>query len=221
MEMKDNNGRNILELFYADIDRWSYTFQHVTLMTRIANTAETIKAAEGTDAVIVMERSILTDRYVFAEMLRKQGKLCPLEWDLYKRWYDLLTDFMPIDGIIHIDTDVDTCVERIKIRARPGETTPVEYLRDLDEAHRSWLSTSNHPVLTLSNTDGSTAEGRIEAVKDFLAYLRTRQALMEVPEKYRTPTKASSSAETNPAMESPVGVDELRDVVKRLAIDDV
>jgi hypothetical protein len=43
---------------------------------------------------------------------------------------------------------------------------------------------------------------------------------MEVPEKYRTPTKASSSAETNPAMESPVGVDELRDVVKRLAIDD-
>ena len=217
--MKDGEGRNILELFYADIDRWSYTFQHVTLMTRIANTSAVVKEAQGTNAVIVMERSILTDRYVFAEMLRAQGKLNPLEWDLYQRWYDLLTGFMPIDGIIHLDTDVETCIERIKLRARPGEVTPEEYLRDLDAAHRSWLSDTSHPVLSLSTTDGSTHEDRVRIVLDFIAHLRQRQSSppgSPVAALYSTPVKKGSRS--TEAVESPNSINDLADETKDLLL---
>jgi deoxyadenosine/deoxycytidine kinase len=213
--MKDGEGRNILELFYADIDRWSYTFQHVTLMTRIANTSAVVKEAQGTNAVIVMERSILTDRYVFAEMLRAQGKLNPLEWDLYQRWYDLLTGFMPIDGIIHLDTDVETCIERIKLRARPGEVTPEEYLRDLDAAHRSWLSDTSHPVLSLSTTDGSTHEDRVRIVLDFIQHLRQRQTSppgSPIDALYSTPVKKGSRS--TEVAESPNAINDLADDTK-------
>jgi deoxyadenosine/deoxycytidine kinase len=210
-------GKNILELFYSDIERWAYTFQHVTLMTRINNTTEVLKRVEGTNAVVVMERSILTDRHVFAEMLKKQGKLNPLEWDLYVRWYDLLTGFVPVDGIIHVNTDVDTCIERIAARARPGEVTPVEYLNDLHNAHEEWLAEATHPVLTLSTTDGSTEAERVANITNFLEELRQkRDAVVDTSvSAFSTPVKGVAPAE-QPI--SPNAVNELADVVSQLNV---
>lgn len=213
MQMNDEKGRNILELFYSDIERWAYTFQHVTLMTRINNTTEVLKRVEGTDAVVVMERSILTDRHVFAEMLKKQGKLNPLEWDLYTRWYDLLTGFMPVDGIIHVNTDVETCIQRIASRARPGEVTPVEYLNDLHDAHESWLSDAAHPVLTLSTTDGSDETERIAKIVSFLDQLRERRH--SASQNITTPVKGAVSVNKP---DSPSAVADLSEVVSRLNV---
>ena len=74
----------MLELFYEDKRRLGYTFQNAEILTRL-------KAIRGALAVSrkcvpITERSVLTDRFVFAEMLRDRGDIDALEWQLYMSW---------------------------------------------------------------------------------------------------------------------------------------
>ena len=39
--------------------------------------------------VIITERSVLTDKHVFAEMLYDAGDIDPLEWELYESWFNI------------------------------------------------------------------------------------------------------------------------------------
>lgn len=149
LTMKNEEGKSILELYYEDQKRYAYTFQHTALMTRIQNTQDAIKNA-GENDVIVSERSILTDRYVFAEMLRRDGLLSPIEWDLYLRWFHLLADMTKVHGIIMIDTPPTTCSERIVSRGRKGEEhIPLSYLEELHDVHNEWLQNTSIPVLRI------------------------------------------------------------------------
>jgi deoxyadenosine/deoxycytidine kinase len=62
-----------------------------------------------------------------------------MEMQLYNMWFDNFGS-MDVAGILWLTTDVQTCVERIKIRGRPGEENiSQEYLENLDEAHHEWL----------------------------------------------------------------------------------
>jgi deoxyadenosine/deoxycytidine kinase len=187
MQMCGEDGRSILELFYADPQRYAYLFQHTTLLTRIANTrAAMADAAPG--SVVVSERSILTDRYVFATMLRAQGTLSRLEMDLYKRWWALLADATPVQGVLYLDTSPDTCAERITRRNRPGEKIDPAYLVDLDAAHKAWLSGEEAgegvdgeeapapaiKSLHISFRDGQTAESLVPQIRAFVGELQRR-----------------------------------------------
>ena len=145
-------------------------------MTRIANYRAAVSAQHGRDTVFVSERSILTDRHVFASMLFQQKKLTALEWDLYVRWYDLLTEHMPVAGVVYLTTSVETCIERIKRRNRAGESVPAEYLADLHAAHVEWVDSTPLPVLRVSTEDGVTREEQVAQVRAFIDELRARDA---------------------------------------------
>jgi deoxyadenosine/deoxycytidine kinase len=41
-ELHDKEGKNLLELFYQDKKRWSYTFQNCALLTRLTNIKDAI-----------------------------------------------------------------------------------------------------------------------------------------------------------------------------------
>jgi hypothetical protein len=146
-------------------------------MTRIANTHAALRAHPGEDVVLVSERSILTDRHVFAEMLHASGQLSEIEWDLYQRWYAMLADKMIVDGILWVDTVPDVCSERIARRNRTGEHVPMGYLRDLDAAHRAWVSTTETPVLTLPSALCNDRDAIVREVRGFVARLRGLQAV--------------------------------------------
>jgi deoxyadenosine/deoxycytidine kinase len=82
--LKNDDGKSLLQLFYEDKKRWGYTFQNAAILTRL----KAITAAMKTDkSVVLTERSVLTDKFVFAEMLKDQGLINPLEWQLYNSWY--------------------------------------------------------------------------------------------------------------------------------------
>lgn len=83
----NTDGKSLLQMFYEDKKRWAYTFQNCAILTRIKALREAIRDAKK--KIIITERSVLTDRYVFAEMLRDSGDLNGLEWTLYTKWYDL------------------------------------------------------------------------------------------------------------------------------------
>ena len=144
MSIKNSDGENLLEAFYKDKKRWSYTFQNAAVLTRGMMIKEAVeKATDPTKpVVIVMERCIETDRNVFATMLEKDGLLNGIEWELYNRWYSFLSGMVPpMNAYIWVNTPPKICAERIVKRNRHGEEgIPLSYLEELDVAHSIWLS---------------------------------------------------------------------------------
>ena len=134
--MSDESGNNLLHNFYNDKKRWSYSFQNIAYITRAK---ELHKAIESDRPIIITERSVMTDRNVFAKMLYKDGHMNRMEKTMYDTWFGLFNT--KIDYTIYVKTAVENCVERIKKRAREGESDiEKEYLVALEKAHEDWLN---------------------------------------------------------------------------------
>ena len=161
--LKTASGDNLLELFYRDISRWAYTFQNCAVLMRmqlISGAINTWKEACKADPslavhnVFITERSIETDYNVFASMLKDQDRLNDIEWELYLRWYNMLKTSCSVSGIVYIDTPVNVCMQRIKLRGRDGEENISEsYMNDLDRFHREWMARKEHPIVLYNNYD--------------------------------------------------------------------
>jgi deoxycitidine kinase/deoxyguanosine kinase len=148
--LKTSDGENLLELFYKDKPRYSYTFQNCALLSRALNIKRCIdewkarcelNPEEEQHNVFITERCIETDFFVFAQMLFDDGYMNLLEWDLYKMWYAYVkAQSYPLTGIIYVSTPPEICLDRIHIRARKGEDLiPIEYLQKLDTYQKRWL----------------------------------------------------------------------------------
>lgn len=156
--LKNDDGESLLEIFYADKKRWSYTFQNCALLSRYnlieeaVRSNNTVVAGGNKRKVFVTERCLDTDDKVFAKMLREDGSLCALEHELYQKWFNLLQQTAtPLSAIVYVDTDPNTCLERIAKRGRSGEDgIPLEYLKALDKTQRAWVQTTDIPVLNLT-----------------------------------------------------------------------
>jgi len=151
MNMKDNEGKSLLQLFYEDKNRWSYTFQNAAFITRYLAAYEAM-AKETEPTIFISERGILTDRYVFATMLKNDGFLNTIEWELYTKWFDHFKNLVSVQGIIYITTISDVCKDRIILRNRQGEESiPLDYLKELDEYHEKWIQNTDLPVLRITS----------------------------------------------------------------------
>ena len=118
-----------LELFYSDLKRYSGTFQLRTQLSHIEN-----KSKFKTDAINVIERSPLSNKYIFGKMLKEDGFLHEKEYDIIGKVNDL-AGWSP-DIVVVLLCDPDVCYERIKKRGREGEKIPsVDYLRALHQKH--------------------------------------------------------------------------------------
>ena len=170
--MVDESGQNMLELFYEDKKRWGYTFQTCALLTRQKSMQATIAKLE-TPKIILTERSILTDKHVFAEMLYRTGTITSLEWDLYNKLFDTISLQHKVHAVIYVSTSAATSRARIALRGRPEETSiSMDYLDELDEQHKTWLSKPMVPVLTLSTEPGSSVDINMEYIKNFIDELK-------------------------------------------------
>lgn len=178
--LKNAKGKSLLELFYEDKNRWSYTFQNCALLTRLKNiqkAVENIDTTISSPQVIITERSVLTDKHVFAEMLYDAGNIDPLEWELYESWFNVFGKKYPVRAIIYVSTSSGTSKERINTRNRTGEENiDLEYLDALDKQHKKWIKNTNIPVLTLSTEADTPVEENIERIRLFVDVLKTLYA---------------------------------------------
>ncbi len=178
--LKNAEGKNLLELFYEDKKRWSYTFQNCAILTRLKNIQDAVENLDSTlkgHQVIITERSVLTDKHVFAEMLYDAGDIDPLEWELYESWFNIFGKKHPVKAIIYISTSSNTSKERIQIRNRQGEDLiGIDYLDALDKQHKKWIENTNIPVLTLSTEIGVPVEENVEKIKEFIQKLKETYA---------------------------------------------
>ena len=178
--LKNAEGKNLLELFYEDKKRWAYTFQNCAILTRLKNIQDAVENLDSTvkePQVIITERSVLTDKHVFAEMLYDSGDIDPLEWELYESWFNIFGKKYPVKGIIYISTSANTSKDRIQIRNRQGEDRiGIDYLDGLDKQHKKWIDNTNIPVLTLSTEIGVPVEKNIQEIVEFIKKLKEMYA---------------------------------------------
>ena len=157
----DADGKNILEKFYENQDRWSFTFQMNSFISRAHRVEEITQSDSVTsnekEPLLIVERSIYTDRHCFAKNCYESGKMTKLEYDVYCRWNDWLSDQFALrpKAYIYLRCPPEENVVRIAKRSREGECgIPLEYLKQLNQMHDSWMAQEKCtiPVLTIDAT---------------------------------------------------------------------
>jgi deoxycitidine kinase/deoxyguanosine kinase len=137
--IQDEGGRNLLELFYEDSASWAFSFQIAAFISRLAVLQETLR--KNPNSIIITERSLNTDRHVFAKMLYEQNNINNINYQIYLKWFDTFTKDYPLTKIIYVKTDPTLCYERIKERSREGEETiPLEYLETCHRYHENMIN---------------------------------------------------------------------------------
>jgi thymidylate kinase len=139
--IQDSNGKSILEKFYADQDKYSFAFQMMAYISRLNVLRQTLKGLEPSKKyTIISERSLNTDRYVFAKMLYETGKMEDVFYKIYLNWFDSFSKEFPVHKVVYVKTAPEICHARILMRAREGEDniTP-EYLKICDKYHEDML----------------------------------------------------------------------------------
>ena len=137
---QDIEGENLLDKFYSDTSRWAYTFQTYAFVSRAVEHAQNIRNTEKD--ILVLERSVFSDRYCFAKNGFEMGVMNNLEWQLYKEWFSwLVYDYITLPtGFIYLKTDPKVSYERMRRRSRHEEASvSLEYLNMLHDKHESWL----------------------------------------------------------------------------------
>ena len=142
-----STGRNLFDMFYTDPNQHAYVFQTYVLLSRVQHLIDFARL--HTNDIIVCERGFMTDCVIFARSMRDKGTLSDLEWDVYQKWHKAVCNVFPmhIDGQIYLRATPDTCIQRIKHRARPGEENITrDYIEDLHNRHDEWLMSPSVPV---------------------------------------------------------------------------
>jgi deoxyadenosine/deoxycytidine kinase len=137
--IKDENGVTILENYYKDQMKYAFTFQMMAYISRLSMLKNEIR--KNKYDVIVTERSVNTDRYVFAKMLYDDKKIDEIQYQIYLKWFDEFIDELPPIEVVYIRTTAKVAHERIKKRAREGESIiGLDYLERCNEYHENWLN---------------------------------------------------------------------------------
>ncbi|CAN9513206.1 unnamed protein product [Ophioblennius macclurei] len=185
---------NLLQMMYQDPERWSYTFQTYSCMSRLKTQLQPPPArllrSQGTP-VQVYERSVYSDRYIFALNMFELGCINSSEWAVYQDWHSFLVEQfgqqVELEGIIYLQAPPQTCLERLGRRGRAEEEgVKLDYLEKLHLQHERWLVQKNTeihfeklkqiPVLQLDasmefQTSPEVQEEFITKVKTFFASL--------------------------------------------------
>jgi deoxyadenosine/deoxycytidine kinase len=134
----DENGTNIIEKFYEDQSKYAFSFQLIAYISRLALLKEAVE--KNPDKIIITERSLFTDKYVFAKMLYDSEKIEHINYKIYLQFFDTFVKDYGVDKILYIKADPEKCSERILKRGRSGEQNiPLEYLRECDTYHNEMI----------------------------------------------------------------------------------
>jgi deoxyadenosine/deoxycytidine kinase len=149
----DENGTTILELYYKDQDTYSFSFQIMAYISRLSKLRKAI--SEGYD-IIISERSLETDKNVFAKMIYNDSNISKIEFDIYLMMFKEFQEDIPKQQIIYLRTDPNIAMQRIEKRGRIGENIPIEYIKKCNMYHEKWLHyiQSHHNIMSIdANVD--------------------------------------------------------------------
>ena len=169
--IKDEENNTILQKFYYDQKKYSFTFQIMAYISRLNLLRKTIKENPG--KIIISERSLFTDKYVFAKMLYDSGNMESIQYQIYNKWFESFLDLAPVSKMIYLKTDPKVSYQRISIRNRNGEENiPYEYIENCHKYHNSMydIIDFNKQIIDCTidfNKDNSYFENISKQILDF------------------------------------------------------
>jgi deoxyadenosine/deoxycytidine kinase len=106
---------------------------------------------EKRNYMIITERSLYTDKMVFAKMLYDSGKIEDVNYQIYLNWFDTFSGEFPVHKVIYVKATPEKCYQRIAKRSREGEENiPLEYLTSCSLYHDNMLD-KNAPNICVCN----------------------------------------------------------------------
>lgn len=170
--IKDKSGKNIIEKYYENQKKYAFSFQMMAYISRIHQIKEILD--NNNNVIIISERSVFTDREIFAKMLYDDKKIEEIEYNIYLKWFDEFVKDIPVSGIIYVKTDPEICDSRVIKRNRKGENIPLSYLKNCYNYHENWLNNETKPVLTLNGNNefiNDLPVGWFETIQKFIKEL--------------------------------------------------
>ena len=110
-------GISLLEQFYKEPIRWTYTMETLAMIYR---SREHLKIQNSNFPYKVMERSIYSGHYCFALNGYEHGFFNSVEWNIYHQWVEFFftQQCKAPKGFIYLQTSPNTCLTRVKKRKR-------------------------------------------------------------------------------------------------------
>jgi deoxyadenosine/deoxycytidine kinase len=144
-QIKDDTGENMVQKFYKDQQKYSFPFQVMAFISRLNYLNDAIVKAQAyynTEEYIyiITERSLFTDCYVFAEMLKNSGNIEDVCFQIYLLMFQEFANKYSVTSIIYINTTPEVCYKRVNTRCRSGEEKiSLNYLTECHEKHEEFI----------------------------------------------------------------------------------
>lgn len=146
-DIKDNDGETILSKFYSNQDKYAFPFQMMAFITRYRSLkkamddAHHLYDATKRQVTVITERCLYTDKFVFAQMLYDTHKMEEVNYQIYRNWFDMFADHIPVNKVLYINTPPEVCMTRILQRDRAGENTiELPYISSCDMYHTNMIN---------------------------------------------------------------------------------
>ena len=139
--LKDADGVNVLDHFYKDPKKYAYTFQNVAFMSKIKKLEE----IDYTKRYVFIERSIWSDKHIFANNCFKSKLINDIEYQVYNMWFDWIEKVCMKPKtmyFLYLRCSPETSHTRINKRGRVEENTiQLDYLTQIHDRHEEWTKT--------------------------------------------------------------------------------
>lgn len=152
LKITDANGENILSKFYSDQQKYGFAFQIMAFTTKLQSIKDAI---DDENKIILTERSVYTDKEVFAKLLHENEKIDDIMYKIYTNMFDtFIEDKINTKKIIYVRTNPKICCDRINKRKRDEEKTiPIDYLEKCGEYHDVWLKNKKNVLILDGNLE--------------------------------------------------------------------
>lgn len=193
--IRDNDGRTMLEKFYGNQEKYSFSFQMMAYISRLATIREAIRKNPG--CVFISERCLHTDKYVFAKMLYDDNKIESVDYQIYNKWFDTFIDDFEVTNLVYIKATAEVCLERVATRGRDGEGgIPLAYLQACGDYHNDMMKKMDSDVHVLDGNVNITTHPEI--INKWVFQINNIVDLM-AKKKYeiRTSSPSNSDSETS------------------------
>ena len=173
IKLVDNDCQNILEKYYKDKPRWSFSFQNLVYLTRMKSILDQISFSNK--KYVFLDRSLGTDKNVFEKMLVDNKVISKFENELYNLWDDFYEKYISSKNkknIIYLRCSPEIAYSRIQKRGRKEESNiDIDFLKTLHKYHESWIANelnNENNVLVLNYDSEFNNNATIQKIKKFI-----------------------------------------------------
>ena len=142
------DGNPYLADFYGDMSKWAFHLQIFFLNSRFE---QVLKIQGESEKIIVQDRTIYEDAYIFARNLYQTGLMNETDYLTYESLFlNITSTISPPDLMIYLRADLPKLTKQIKKRGRDFEANiDPKYLENLNELYEDFIHLYKHGKLLI------------------------------------------------------------------------